>query len=423
MGRPLPVERVSERRAALVESLTNESPGWSLLETVVWLFCEGRYITCPAGLMERLGEHLHAQHAPAWRLRIGVRTLHPEVAALGITWLRGHGAKVNNVPHGFERSDDYVGSPVQHVFETGRPLRRRLIELDPDRDHEVLHQLSADGGTDYLAVPLTFSTGRVSTFAIATDRPQGFSDQDIRQLSALAEFLAPILEVLTTQHLARTLLDTYVGHRTGSKVLQGLIKRGDAETIKAALWFSDLRDFTAITESLPLNQLMATLNAYFELIAAAVTARGGEILRFIGDAMLIVFPVEQEEGIPAACDSALDSAIDAFDNLAALNHRRQRKGELPISFGVGLHFGEVVYGNVGAPDRLDFTVMGAAVNRTARLEGLTKSVGHPLLMSRDFARLIRPPTRSVGSYEMKGVHLPQEVFTLEPQPANPAPRR
>ena len=195
--------------------------------------------------------------------------------------------------------------------------------------------------------------------------------------------------------------------------MSGKVRRGDGEVIDAVMWFSDLRDFTPLTESLPPERLLGMLNAYFELVAAAVTARGGEILRFIGDAMLIVFPVSSATSPRAACEAALDGARDAYASLAALNHRRRRAGEPMIRFGVGLHVGEVIYGNVGAPDRLDFTVMGPAVNRTARLESLTKTLGPPLLMSSEFAAQIRAGIHSLGQHAMKGVAERQEVFALD----------
>jgi len=314
--------------------------------------------------------------------------------------------------HGYKDNDTYIGSPMQHVVETGTPFRRRLDALDEDRDHRLLFELAADGATDYLALPLVFSDGSVSNLIFASNSKGGFSDQDVAGFEELAPYVTPIFEVLATRKLARTLLDTYVGPRTGERVLSGQIKRGDGEVIHAATWFSDLRDFTALTERLEPKDLLAMLNSYFEAIAAAVTARGGEVLRFIGDAMLIVFPVGPAGSQEEACAAAVDAAKDAINTLAALNIRRKRAGQPPIHFGVGLHLGEVIYGNVGAPDRLDFTVMGPAVNRTARLEGLTKALGHGLIMFGEFAGLIGEDTQSLGFYALKGVAGEQEVFAL-----------
>jgi len=189
-----------------------------------------------------------------------------------------------------------------------------------------------------------------------------------------------------------------------------MIKRGDADVINAALWFSDLREFTHLTETLPTDQVIELLNEYFEFIAAAVTSRGGEILRFIGDAMLIVFPIDAKVTKKAACIAALESARDAQQTLAALNHQRRRHLQPEIIFGVGLNVGEVIYGNVGAPDRLDFTVMGPAVNRTARLESLTKIIGESILVSKDFSDQVDCPMHYFGEHKMKGIAKPQMVF-------------
>ncbi len=387
--------------------------GWSLGEVVQWLFGHGRYESDPCKMISGLGDALREAGAPIWRLRLALRVLHPEVAAWGFTWVRGVGGSERRIRHGFERTDDYIGSPMQFVFENAQQFRRKLHHLDLE-DHTVLHSLAASGGVDYVGIPLTLSNGKVSCcFVVVTDDDAGFCDADLAKLEALTEFLAPIVEAIITRDLARSLLDTYVGPRTGERVLRGLIKRGDGEIIRAALWFSDLRGFTKLTETLDSERLLATLNTYFELVAAAVTARRGEILRFIGDAMLIVFPAACEGGIEEAAHDALESAHDAFSGLAAFNHRRRHRGEPEIRFGVGLHVGEVVYGNVGAPNRLDFTVMGPAVNRTARLEGLTKDLGVPMLMSADFVQLIHAPKRSFGLHEMKGVASLQEVFALE----------
>jgi adenylate cyclase len=297
-------------------------------------------------------------------------------------------------------------------MQTRAPVRYRLDRLAPDA-HRMLRELAEVGGVDYLLLPLRFSDASMTLFGVTTDRRRGFARGDLRKFELLAEALSPVFEVIKLRRVAKTLLDTYVGKRTGERVLKGLVKRGDGETIHAALWFSDLRDFTALTETLPPNKVLAMLNAYFEHVDAAVTPRGGEILRFIGDAMLIVFPAQTQREVDAACRAAVDGALDAFARLAALNLRRRQAGEPEIQFGVGLNVGEVIYGNVGAPARLDFTVMGPAVNRTARLEDLTKTLGVPLLMSAEFVAHLKQPVRSLGAHELKGVPRPQEVYALE----------
>jgi adenylate cyclase len=300
---------------------------------------------------------------------------------------------------------------MQQLFDTRKRVRQRLDQLPADA-HLAYTELAEAGFTDYLALPIMFSWGLGSALILSTQKAQGFSDADIENFRKLRSYLSPIIEVYSLRHLSKSLLDTYVGKRTGEKVLAGMIQRGDADIINAALWFSDLRDFTQLTEALPARQVLEMLNEYFEFVAAAVTARGGEILRFIGDAMLIVFPIDDDNSRKSACNAALDSAIDAQNTLASLNHRRRRHAQPEIRFGVGLNVGEVVYGNVGAPDRLDFTVMGPTVNRTARLESLTKTLDCSILYSQAFAEQIDAPSRFLGMHNMKGIVMPQAVYAL-----------
>jgi adenylate cyclase len=300
---------------------------------------------------------------------------------------------------------------MQQLFDTEKRVRQRLDQLPQDA-HSAYTELAEDGYIDYLALPVMFSSGFGSALILSTRKPEGFSDTDIESFRLIRMYLSPVLEVHSLKYLSKSLLNTYVGKRTGEKVLAGMIQRGDADILNAALWFSDLRNFTQLTETLPAQQVLKMLNDYFEFVAAAVTARGGEILRFIGDAMLIVFPIDDDIGPKTACNAAIDAAIDAHSTLASLNHQRRRHGEPEIRFGVGLNVGEVVYGNVGAPDRLDFTVMGPAVNRTARLESLTKTLGCDILFSKPFAELIDTPSQSLGLHEMKGIAEAQAVYAI-----------
>ena len=386
---------------------------WNIEKVIGWLFRSGRLISDPKKFVEDLGRQLIQCGAPLWRIRLGCRTIHPQIAAWSVIWASDMAHAIErSAGHSYKENDAYVGSPMAHVIHTGTAFRRRLTDLDEEDDHQLLFELQSEGGTDYLALPLVFSDGLTSTMIVVSNSETGFSDSDVSNFTELVEFIAPVFEVFATRRIAGALLDTYVGRRTGERVLSGQIKRGDGEIIHAAIWFSDLRDFTPLTETLKPQDLIALLNSYFESVTAAVTARGGEVLRFIGDAMLIVFPVGESSSLEDACSAAVDAVTDAFDSLATLNFRRARSNLPTINFGVGLHVGEVIYGNVGAPDRLDFTVMGPAVNRTARLESLTKEAGCSLLMSSDFARAIAQDTVSRGFHTVKGLAEPLEVFTL-----------
>lgn len=384
---------------------------WSVAPVVDWLLREGRLQTDAMALVEQLAAQLLAAGAPLWRLRLGFFTIHPQLAAWSHIWTRGQPARIERVPYGVQRTGAYLGSPAQKMVDSGATVRYRLDRLQPS-DHAVLHELAAAGGRDYLLLPLRFSDRSLNVLALATDDAGGFSEHDVASFERLSHPLAAVLEVAATHRVAETLLDTYVGHRTGRRILQGQIHRGDADQIDAAIWYADLRGFTALTETLPAARLLDLLNAYFELVAGAVTPRGGEILRFMGDAMLILFPADRQGELAPACRAALDAALEAFERTEQVNQGRCREGCPEIRFGVGLNAGTVVYGNVGAPDRLDFTVIGPAVNRAARLESLTKELGVPLLMTGTFASAIGRPTRSLGLQPMRGLEAPVEVFAL-----------
>ena len=400
------------RREISRRGLLGSDEGWSLAPVAAWLAIEGRLILDPVALLNTLATRLDAAGARIDRLGFTLGTIHPQILSWGVFWTRSRGAAEFAGWHGVEHSDAYLGSPVQFVREHRRPFRRRLEVLDQASDHAVLHELRASGLTDYTALPLLFGSGAVNFLTVATAAAQGFSDYDLDRLDALSNLLAPVVEILHGRRLTLGLLDTFVGPRIGTRILEGQVKRGDGERIEAAFWYSDLRGFTALSESLPPPQLLQLLNEYFESCAAATAARGGEILQFIGDAILIVFEIKRPEDEAVVCEAALDAAIDAFASIAVVNHRRRNSGLPEIEFGLGLHIGTVTHANVGAPNRLAFNVVGPAVNKTARLQSMTKEAGVPLLLSKELAAHIRRPIRSIGHFDLRGVSGPQEMFTL-----------
>jgi adenylate cyclase len=386
----------------------------STSEVIDWVFSTGRRIESTNEFVQQLAHQLNAGCASIDRLMVSLLTLNPQIVGTSESWLKSTDETTHyEAEHEVRATDRYIGSPLAAIYETHKRVRQRLDQL-PGNAHQTYTELAEQGFTDYLALPVLF--GEVAqpgaAIIVCTKKEGGFNDQEIEDFRQVRDYLAPVLEVHSLRHLSRSLMNTYVGKRTSQKVLSGMIKRGDADVINAALWFSDLRNFTHLTETLATEQVLKLLNEYFELVAAAVTARGGEILRFIGDAMLIVFPIDDNMCEQTACNAAIDAAIDAQSTLLSLNHRRRRHGEAQIEFGVGLNIGEVIYGNVGSPDRLDFTVMGPAVNRTARLESLTKNLGCNILFSQKFAELVDTPSEYLGQHEMKGIAEPQAVYAL-----------
>ena len=386
--------------------------GWSLEPVAVWLLTEGRKLLDPAVLLTQLMARLDSAGACIDRVRISSRTLHPQLMALGAVWSRTAGAELSNGAHGIQESESYVGSPLQFVAEHMDVFRRRLDTGHQAGDHAFLDEMRNEGMTDYVALPMVFASGTVNAMTLATASPHGFSAPELLRFVALANLVAPMLEIINLRRTTLGLLNTFVGHRISERILQGQVKRGDGERIEAAFWYSDLRGFTSLSETLPTDDLLRLLNEYFEYCAAAAGARGGEIIQFIGDAILIVFEIGSPEDEARVCALAIDAAVDAFASIAVVNHRRRRSGQPLIEFGLGLHLGNVTHANVGSPDRLSFNVVGPAVNLTARIQDLTKETRVPLLMSADFARQLRRPLRSVGRYDLRGIGKSQEVFTL-----------
>jgi adenylate cyclase len=261
--------------------------------------------------------------------------------------------------------------------------------------------------------PLVFSGGNRNAISLATDRPGGFSDPDLAVLDATLPAFAAVAELQQLRRTARDLLNTYVGPNTGERIFSGEVKRGDGEVIHAVLWYCDLRGFTALAEKLPLPEVLALLDAYFDAIAEPVVERGGEILKFMGDAMLAIFPCEQRENaVCDACDGALAAAEEAVKRVSALNDSHRLENGMTIECGVAVHVGEVMYGNIGAADRLDFTVIGHAVNLVARLAALCAELDRPVVISDAVARASRRELLSLGQHQLRGIDAPQEAFTI-----------
>ena len=384
---------------------------WSVEPALDWLAHEGRLIADGAVLVERLAERLVAAGAPLVRFTIGLQAIHPQWRTMGLQWRRGQPIVQAVRPHGIEQTSDYIGSPIQELALTGRPVRYRLDRLPPD-SHTVLHELRASGGTDYYATPMKVAEGRPVALTFMTDRPDGFSDADIAKFHRLIDHIAPIVEARVNHRLSTTLMDTYLGRIVGEQILSGRIKRGDGQQINAVLWFSDLRDFTGLNERLAADDLLELLNNYLQLVGDALKAHGGEILKFIGDGVMAYFPAEDALFLPQVTGNALGAARRLIDDIEAANEARAAGGHDPVRFGIGLHVGPVIFGNIGTEDRLDFTVIGPAVNRASRLEGLTKALGVPVLASAEFNAASTVPMKSMGKHRLRGVPEPVEVFTL-----------
>lgn len=377
-----------------------------------WLLDEGRRIPRSRDLLEALCKRLVADGVPLWRTVLSIRTIHPQILSTVYYWLRDADSVVLNRGYDILADPIYLNSPFKVIHDGAAALRRRLSGPKARVDFPVLQELRDQGGTDYVVMPLVFSDGTINVISWASDAPEGFGVADLSRIDALLPILALVLEVQSQRRTALTLLDTYLGHRTGERILGGEVRRGTGQHIHAVIWSSDLRGFTQLSHSLPLEELIGVLNDYFERMVGAIHAHGGEILKFIGDGLLAIFPLGDAAFQSYVARTALNAAAAAERAIDALNRAREAEGKPPIRYGVALHIGDVMFGNIGAPDRLDFTVVGPAVNLTARIEGLTPVLGRRLLVSAAFARAAARPLLPLGSFELRGFDEPQEVFGL-----------
>ncbi len=357
-------------------------------------------------------ERIVAAGIPIVRTFYGVRTLHPLVGAVGYIWRRDADSTERILASWSDtESPAFRNSPMVAVGEQGRPIRKRLADSDGPLEHPIFETMRDEGVTDYLALPMTFSDGAHNPLTFQTDAPGGFSDDDIEALERIARTMSFVVEAEMRYRVSAGLLDTYVGQRTGRRVLSGAIRRGMGETIPAVVWFSDLRGFAALAGALSNDALLDLLNAYFEAVGRAVTDAGGEVLKFLGDGMLAIIEIGDIADARAQCLAALDAAAAARDAIAALNRER---GEAPeIRWGLALDLGEVYYGNVGTPDRLDFTVIGKAVNLASRLEAIAADIGEPVVASQAFADASGVPMRDLGYHKVKGFEAHQAAFAPE----------
>lgn len=347
---------------------------------------------------------------PVKRASLHFLIYHPQWLGARIMWADGmREAEIVRFDYDVRERSEYIGSPANEIFDGATEVRENL-ERDPSlgRKHGVYDEMRAKGLTDYVAWPLHHTLGKRHIVTFATDRPGGFEEAHIAGLLKLLPVLALVSEIRVKNRLARTLLETYVGPHAGELVLAGATRRGSGTTVRAAIMICDLRDFTRISDNWPRDDVIDLLNDYFDAMSEPIVRHGGEILKFIGDGLLAIFPLNQ----PSACANLLHAVAEARQAMAALNQRNSDTGRAPLNYGIGVHVGDVMYGNIGSRTRLDFTVIGPAVNMASRLETLTKQLGRTVLLSRAFAELVQGDfeLESVGEYPVRGFSEPIELF-------------
>ncbi len=394
-------------------TLPPPAPSPAVSPVADWLIRKGLHRGTTASLIHGVSRRLVEAEVPLWRLNYMVQTLHPQSMAAIYRWTSDEDKVSTFAPPrgpGGQGPDRFLNSPFKVVFDTGQEIRRHLEGPGALLDFPILPDLVQEGATDYAVFPVRFSDGQINAITCATRRAGGFSEADMATLRRAIRALAGPLEVMQMRELSRTLLDTYLGRNAGGRVLDGVIDRGAGETIRAVIWYCDLRNFTGMSESLPMEAMIRLLNDYFEAVGAPIQEVGGEILKFVGDAILAIFPITDGCSAAEACARALGAATAAQGRMAALNEERRTHNWTPLDFGITLHVGDVIYGNIGTPDRLDFTVIGPAVNLVTRMEDLTKTLKQPVLVSDLFAELAGGDFGPMGSHRFQGIPEPRAIF-------------
>ncbi len=387
----------------------------SLAEVESWLLGEAADHGDLLEVFQSFVWRLVAAGLPLDRASLHVGTLHPQLFGYAWNWSRDDGlcdeVKVDEAVLG---SDAYRRNPLYRVIEHGETFRGRTDAPDV-LEQGLLADLARQEIVEYLAMPLSAGGDYHNAATVATRQAEGFSAEQISNIDRLLRLLALHVARHIAARIAENLVNTYLGDAAGSQVLQGSIKRGSGAPIGAIIWASDLRGFTDLADRLDDRDVLSVLNAYFERLAGAVMAHDGEVLKFIGDGLLAVFPFSAFETEQAAARAALAAARSALSELDLLNEDKSQLAEIdgwrPLRTGIALHRGDVFFGNLGAPRRLDFTVIGKAVNAVSRVEGLSKPLGRPILFTEPVAELLDVPLETLGTHALKGLSEPLPIFS------------
>lgn len=387
-----------------------------------WLIGRGLVASEFEETMTGFCERLLDAGVPLTRGMMSMRTLHPTIDAVSFVWRNGHGTEGIAMEVGVAESDGWLRSPLYHMISRDeRVLRRRLQGPDATLDFPILDELRDLGATEYFARLVPFDigaagnldTGLISSWVTAESN--GFADEHIRILDRLIPRLALSVNANLTKQIAVNVLDTYVGPDAGRRIMGGEIHRSEMQVIRAVMLYADLRGFTSLTDALPGSELIDMLDGYYDRLVPAVVSHGGQVLKFIGDGLLATFDLEDRPR-DSICKHALTAASEALAAVNALNDAREKDRQPIMKLDIALHLGDVFYGNIGAQNRLDFTVIGPAVNEATRIEALCDPLNRSILVSETFANAATACTDflvPLGRHKLRGVRELQEIYGVE----------
>jgi adenylate cyclase len=370
-------------------------------------------------------EALAGAGIPVWRVSVMTPALDPMLRGVSLNWHAGEGMSFVANAHGSDEESDWLFSPVYALVEKGETFGRwRLDAPDLEADFPVLKALGAQGGVDYVLHIVEFAPGTALqgiAVSFCTRDVSGFTEGHLSAIADVLPFLTLAIAKIGLAHTFREVSATYLGRSTAERILNGQIRRGEGRAVPAAILLTDLRGFTALADRVDPADMVTWLNEHFDALGDPVARHGGEILKFLGDGFLAIFPVPDAGTLPCpVCGGALDAAIDGLAANAALNARRRTAGLPELAAECVVHFGTVIYGNVGTERRLDFTIIGRAVNEASRIESQCAALGHELLVSDSFAERCARRLEPVGTIELRGLSRPMRVWTVPEEPSGAA---
>ena len=373
-----------------------------------WLLEQGAATAGVSELLSGLCEQLQAIGIPLARATSHIQALHSEHIGVTRIWRRGQRIEERYFPHGARDDKIYHDSPLKRVYDTKEWLELRIDESTAPL-YNIVPDLQAAGLTHYVVAPLRYSNGTENAVSFATDRPEGFSAEQLALLRAIYPSLNAAFELRTLYRNMDEVLRIYAGRGPGERILSGQVRRGAVTRIDSAMLFCDMRDFTALSSTMSAEDLVRLLNDFYDRVLPPIVSQAGEVLKFLGDGVLAIFAAGEEDEAAAsekaahyACAAAYGAAVTILETVARRNAERP-DGSPAIEVSIALHYGAAAYGNIGSGERLDFTIIGRDVNLTSRINRLCSLVEQPILMSEDFSEHVGAPSLPVGSFELKGI--------------------